>query len=58
MICQGQAGGDLSMVDGNNESEGLFLGGFSPYVQERLAYYVYLLSDPRDGQIFYVGKGR
>src|SRR5437016_1809595 len=30
---------------------------FSPYVQEQLRYYVYLLSDPRDGQIFYVGKG-
>lgn len=34
------------------------VGGFSTYVQERLAYYVYLLSDPRDGQIFYVGKGK
>lgn len=30
---------------------------FSPYVQEHLRYYVYLLSDPRDGKIFYVGKG-
>ena len=34
------------------------LGGFSPYVQERLGYYVYLLSDPSDGRIFYVGKGK
>lgn len=32
-------------------------GGFSPYVSERLGYYVYLLSDPRTGEIFYVGKG-
>ena len=32
--------------------------GFSPYVQERLGYYVYLLSDPSDGRIFYVGKGK
>jgi len=27
-------------------------------VQDRLGYYVYLLTDPRDGKIFYVGKGR
>jgi hypothetical protein len=32
--------------------------GFSPYVQEQVGWYVYLLRDPRDGQIFYVGKGR
>lgn len=32
--------------------------GFSAYVQERLGYYVYLLSDPRDKRIFYVGKGK
>lgn len=30
---------------------------FSPYVTERLGYYVYCLSDPRDGATFYVGKG-
>lgn len=30
---------------------------FSPYVKEKLRYYVYLLSDPVDGKIFYVGKG-
>lgn len=30
---------------------------FSPYVAEQLGYYVYLLKDPRDGAIFYVGKG-
>ncbi len=32
--------------------------GFSAYVQERLGYYVYLLSDPQDKRIFYVGKGK
>lgn len=30
---------------------------FSPYVAERLQSYVYLLSDPRNGDVFYVGKG-
>jgi uncharacterized protein len=30
---------------------------FSPVVQERLRSYVYLLSDPRDNHVFYVGKG-
>lgn len=31
---------------------------FSPFVAAQLQYYVYLLKDPRDGAIFYVGKGR
>ncbi len=31
---------------------------FSPRTEEALAYYVYLLVDPRDGKIFYVGKGK
>lgn len=31
---------------------------FSPFVQENIRYYVYLLQDPRDGEVFYVGKGR
>jgi uncharacterized protein len=30
---------------------------FSPFVAEQLRYYVYLLRDPRDGKVFYVGKG-
>ena len=30
----------------------------SSVVTERLKYYVYLYIDPRDGSIFYVGKGR
>lgn len=30
---------------------------FSPFVCERLRYYVYLLRDPRNGQVFYIGKG-
>lgn len=29
-----------------------------PEVADRLGYYVYLYSDPRDGKPFYVGKGR
>ena len=33
-------------------------GWFSPAVQEKLGYYVYLLTDPRDGKIFYIGKGK
>lgn len=28
-----------------------------PEVAEALGYYVYVLRDPRDGQVFYVGKG-
>lgn len=31
---------------------------FSPYVIERIGWYVYLLRDPRDESVFYVGKGR
>lgn len=34
------------------------MNGFSPFVAERLRYYVYLLIDPRTDEIFYVGKGR
>jgi len=30
---------------------------FSPKTQEELAYYVYVLIDPRDNKIFYIGKG-
>ncbi len=29
----------------------------SQAVIDRIGYYVYLLTDPRNGQIFYVGKG-
>ena len=32
--------------------------GFSPEVCEELEYYVYRLVDPRNGQTFYVGKGK
>jgi len=28
------------------------------HVREKLKYYVYLYIDPRDGQPFYVGKGK
>jgi hypothetical protein len=31
---------------------------FSPKACERLGHYVYLLIDPRDERVFYVGKGR
>lgn len=31
--------------------------GFSPEVISKLHYYVYKLIDPRNGQVFYVGKG-
>ena len=31
---------------------------FDPGIAEKLGYYVYLLEDPRNGEIFYVGKGR
>lgn len=30
---------------------------FSPGVAEMIGFYVYLLIDPRDGSVFYVGKG-
>lgn len=30
---------------------------FSPEICEQLRYYVYALQDPRDGKIFYIGKG-
>lgn len=33
------------------------LESFSPYVQEHLGWYVYLLRDPRNNEVFYVGKG-
>ena len=33
------------------------MNGFTRYVSEQLKAYVYLLIDPRDGEIFYVGKG-
>lgn len=32
--------------------------GFNPEVCEELEYYVYRLVDPRNGQTFYVGKGK
>ena len=30
---------------------------FSQAVIDKIGYYVYLLKDPRNGRIFYVGKG-
>ena len=34
------------------------MDNFSPRTEEALKYYVYLLVDPRDNKIFYVGKGK
>ncbi len=34
------------------------INGFSPEVCNELKYYVYRLIDPRNGQTFYVGKGK
>lgn len=34
------------------------INDFSPLTEEALGYYVYLLVDPRDNKIFYVGKGK
>ncbi|MGY1810169.1 LEM-3-like GIY-YIG domain-containing protein [Blastococcus sp. SYSU D00669] len=34
------------------------LNGFSSIVEERIGWYVYLLRDPRDDEVFYIGKGR
>lgn len=31
---------------------------FSEFVAERVGWYVYALQDPRDGRLFYIGKGR
>ena len=31
---------------------------FSSEVINKLGYYVYLISDPTNGEIFYVGKGK
>ena len=36
----------------------LFMKQFSSEVISKLKYYVYLLSDPSNGEIFYVGKGK
>ena len=33
------------------------MSAFATGVIEKIGYYVYLLIDPRDGQVFYVGKG-
>ena len=33
-------------------------GAFSPFVAEKIGWYVYALQDPRDGRVFYIGKGK
>ena len=32
------------------------MNGFVPGASEKIGFYVYLLIDPRDGVVFYVGK--
>ena len=36
----------------------MYYSEFPTLVSERIAYYVYLLIDPRDKSIFYIGKGK
>jgi hypothetical protein len=36
----------------------MYYSEFPTIVSERLGYYVYVLKDPRDGGIFYIGKGK
>ena len=43
---------------GKGEEQMNEITGFSPEVREELGYYVYRLVDPRNGQTFYVGKGK
>jgi uncharacterized protein len=46
----------ISKVDSLGSSTS-WTGTFSPYVAEKLGWYVYALRDPRDKKIFYIGKG-
>ena len=39
-------------------SENLMLTSFPPEISDRLKTYVYRLIDPRNGETFYVGKGK
>ena len=34
------------------------LRALKPGMAEKLGYYVYLYVDPRDGKVFYIGKGK
>jgi hypothetical protein len=49
-IAVGRAGG--------KEKKNMVLSKFSPGVAEKIGYYVYRLIDPRNGNTFYVGKGK
>lgn len=42
-------------MDTNRQRESL--NAFAPGVAEKIGFYVYLLIDPRDGVVFYIGKG-
>ena len=49
-----QPGLSSALVEVDDSGRG---GGFLPAVTEKLGTYVYLLVDPRDGQVFYIGTG-
>jgi uncharacterized protein len=44
-------------MSSDNNSMPTTLNAFAPGVAEKIGYYVYLLIDPRDNVVFYVGKG-
>ena len=39
-------------------NEAIVAQRFPAIVEERLEWYVYALIDPRDGRLFYIGKGK
>lgn len=45
------------MID-NGQKNILNIKGFTPETIDQLKYYVYKLIDPRDGKVFYIGKGQ
>lgn len=58
MTVKDSLGPQAAAQIGEPQATSTELGRFSDVVAERLGFYVYLLTDPRDGQIFYVGKGK
>lgn len=46
------------MLKCNNRNTKTMIKEFSEAVSERIGYYVYILKDPRNDSIFYVGKGK
>ncbi len=45
------------MMSADLDSARTTMNGFAPGVVEKIGFYVYLLIDPRDDDVFYVGKG-